>query len=266
MKFVDAHIHLSDSTYEGKVEKIIEDAKQSNIIALVSNSMDLETSCLSLQIAEKYPDLVYAAMGIHPWNVRKLRPHEIEDTVNMILEQKESNGKIVAVGEVGLDFHYVKTDELLNLQKKTFEEMLSAAEKTSLPVIMHSRGTAPQIMSILSSYNLKKVLFHWFSRPMKLLSQIVEYGYFITEGPPTLYSSGIRGIVRRIPLSNLLTETDGPVQFRGPFKGKMTTPSFIPPVVSAIAQIKNKKEDEVADQLIKNFNQFFGTTLVQIAS
>jgi len=257
MKFVDAHIHLSDPAYEGKVEKIIEDAKRSNIIALVSNSMNLETSHLSLQLAQKYPNLVYAAIGIHPWNIKQLQPHEIEDTINIILKHKEKTGKIVAVGEVGLDFQYVKTDELLNLQKKTFEEMLSAAEKTSLPVIIHSRGTALQIMNILSSYNLNKVLFHWFSRPIQLLSQIVDYGYFITEGPPSLYSSGIREIIRHIPLSNLLTETDGPVRFRGPFKGEMTTPSFIPSVVSAIAQIKNKKESDVADQLIENFNQFF---------
>ena len=83
-----------------------------------------------------------------------------------------------------------------------------------------------------------------------------------TEGPLALYSSGIREIVRRIPLSNLLTETDGPVQFGGPFKGEMTTPSFILYVVGAIDQVKNKKESDVADQLIKNFNQFFGTTLV----
>lgn len=262
MRFVDAHIHLSDPAYEGKVEKIIESATQSNIIALVSNSMNLETSRLSLQLAERYPSHVYAAIGIHPWNVKKLQSHETEDTINMILKHKESNGKIVAVGEIGLDFQYVKTDELLNLQKKTFEEMLSAAEKTSLPVIIHSRGTALQIMDILSSHNLKKVLFHWFSRPMKLLSQIVSYGYFITEGPPALYSSGIREVIRRIPLSNLLTETDGPVQFRSPFKGEMTTPSFIPSVVSAIAQIKNKKESDVADQLIRNFNHFFGTRLV----
>jgi len=262
MKYVDAHIHLSDPTYKGNTENLIEDAKQSNIIALVSNSMNLETSRISLQLAEKYPNLVYAAIGIHPWNIKQLQPNETEDTINLILRYKEGNEKIVAIGEIGLDFQYIKTDELLNLQKKTFEEMLSTAEKTSLPVIIHSRGTATQIMNILSSYNLKSALFHWFSRPMKLLSQIVDHGYFITEGPPSLYSSGIREIIRRTPLTNLLTETDSPVQFGGPFKGKMTKPSFIPLVVSAISQIKNKKEEDVADQLIKNFNQLFETTLV----
>lgn len=262
MKYIDAHIHLSDPAYQGKTETLIEDAKQSNIIAIVSNSMNLQTSCISLKLAQKHPNLVYAAVGIHPWNIKQLQPNETEDTINLILKHKESNGKILAIGEVGLDFQYVKTDELLNLQKKTFEEMLFTAEKTSLPVIIHSRGTAVEIMNILSSYNLKKVLFHWFSRPMNLLSQIVDHNYFITEGPPSLYSSGIREIIRRIPLTNLLTETDGPVEFRGPFKGQMTKPSFIPSVVSAIAQIKNKKENEVAEQLIKNFNQLFGTTLV----
>jgi TatD DNase family protein len=258
MKFIDAHIHLSDSEYSQKVGEIVEDAKQSNVVALVSNSMNLETSLLSLQLAEEYPDHVYAALGIHPWNVRNLSTNELQDAVNLIFQHEESREKVVAVGEIGLDFQYARSGELRDLQLQVFHEMLSTAEKLSLPVIIHSRGTASQIMSLLPSYGLKKVILHWFSRPIGLLSQIVDRGYFITEGPPSVFSKGIREIIRRIPLTNLLTETDGPVRFRGPFKGKMTTPLFIPLVVEAIAQLKGKKETEVADQIFQNFTNFFG--------
>jgi TatD DNase family protein len=258
MKFVDAHIHLSDPEYDQKVSEIVEDAKRSNVVAMVSNSMNLQTSLLSLRLAEEYPSLVYAALGIHPWNVKNLAPNELQDTVNLIFQQRERREKVVAVGEIGLDFQYARNRELKDLQLQVFHEMLRTAEKLSLPVIIHSRGTTPQVMSILPSYGLKKVLLHWFSRPMRLLSQIVDRGYYITEGPPSLYSNGIREIVRRIPLTNLLTETDGPVRFRGPFKGKVTTPSFIPLVVEAIAQLKEKKETDVADQILQNFADFFG--------
>jgi TatD DNase family protein len=263
MKLVDAHIHLSDGEYSQKVDDIIEDAKQSNVVALVSNSMDFDTSLLSLRLAEEYPNHVYAALGIHPWNVRNLSPNELQDTGNLIFQHGKRREKVVAVGEIGLDFKYTESKELQDLQLQVFHEMLSIAEKVSLPVIIHSRGTTNQIMSLLPSYGVKKVLLHWFSRPIGLLSQIVDHGYYITEGPPSVFSSGIREIIRRVPLTNLLTETDGPVRFGGPFKGKMTTPSFISLVVEAVAQLKGKKETEVADQIFRNFTNFFGVESVR---
>lgn len=261
MKFVDAHIHLSDPEYNQKVSEILEDAKRSKVVALVSNSMNLETSLLSLRLAEEYPNFVYAALGVHPWNVENLSPNEMQETIDVIFQQREHREKVVAVGEIGLDFQYGRSKELQNLQLKVFHEMLSAAEKLSLPVIIHSRGTTPQVVSLLPSYNLKKVLLHWFSRPIGLLPQIVDCGYYITEGPPSVYSKGIREVIRRIPLTNLLTETDGPVRFWGMFKGKITTPSFIPLVVKAVAQLKKLKETDVADQILQNFTNFFGITV-----
>ena len=262
MKFVDVHIHLSDPEYEGKVDELIEDARQSNVVALVSNSMNLRTSLLSLQLAEENPEFVFAALGIHPWNVKTLSPDEVQDMVNLILQHNKHKGKIIAVGEVGLDSIYTKDGQIKELQREVLDEMFHASEKTSLPVIIHSRGTTPEIVDLLPSYRVKKVLLHWFSRPISLLSRIVDRGYYITEGPPSVSSKRIREIVRRVPLTNLLTETDGPIRYWGPFKGKMTTPSFIPRIMEAIAEFKNMKEDDVANQILQNFINFFGVTPV----
>jgi len=259
MRFVDAHVHLTDPEYKVHIDKIIEDAKKSNVVALVSNSMNLQTSLQGIKLAEKHPKLVYAALGIHPWNIKEFLPNELEQTVNFILNHKQHE-RVVAIGEIGLDYKYLKEgkQELLNIQYEVFCKMLQLSEKLSLPAIIHSRGTTSEIMDILSSYNIKKVLLHWFSNPMKLLPEIVERGYYITEGPPTVYSSHIRDIVRRIPLTNLLTETDGPVRyFKPPFKGEMTTPTFIPLVVDAVAKIKDKEKAKVAEQIFKNFAAFF---------
>jgi TatD DNase family protein len=258
MRFVDAHIHLADSKYAQNVGEIVEDAKRSNVFVLVANSMDLESSRQSFRLAEDYPDHVYAALGIHPWNTKQLNSNEVEDTINLIFENKENRQRVVAVGEIGLDSSYSGSGEPTEIQMQVFHKMLSAAEKISLPVIIHSRGTTSQIVSLLPSYSIKKVLLHWFSQPHSLIPTIVDCGYYITEGPPSVFSNGIREIIRRIPLTNLMTETDGPVCFRGPFKGKLTTPSFIPTVVEAIAQLKEKEKTEVADQIFQNFIDFFG--------
>jgi TatD DNase family protein len=258
MRFADAHIHLADSRYAQNIGEIVEDAKRLNVSALVANSMDLESSRRSLSLAEEHPDHVYAALGIHPWNTKQLNPNEVEDTINLIFENRENRQRVVAVGEIGLDSSYSGGGEPTEAQMQVFHKMLSAAEKTSLPVIIHSRGTTSQIVSLLPSYKIKKVLLHWFSQPHSLIPTIVDRGYYITEGLPSVFSGGIREVVRRIPLTNLMTETDGPVSFRGPFKGKLTTPSFIPTVVEAIAELKGKEKSEVADRIFQNFVDFFG--------
>jgi TatD DNase family protein len=115
---------------------------------------------------------------------------------------------------------------------------------------------------MLPSYNLKRVLLHWFSHPMSALYKAVEHGYFITEGPPVAYSNGIREVVKKVPLTNLLTETDGPVTYRKlPFNGQLTRPSFIRTVVEAVAEVKNMAVDDVAEQIARNFEVFFGIKL-----
>jgi TatD DNase family protein len=255
MKLVDAHIHLSDEEYSKCINEIITEAKNSEVVALVSNSMNLETSMKSLKLTEQYPRMVYAALGIHPWTVNVLTEEELQQTIELI-SQNRQNKAFVAVGEIGLDYKYMN---IWDKQLMVFDQMLHLAEKLNLPVIIHSRGTTAKIVEMLPSYNLKKVLLHWFSNPISALSKAVENGYYITEGPPTVYSNGIREVVRRVPLSNLLTETDGPVRFfKQPFVGRMTTPAFIPTVVKAIAEIKKMDDADVAEQIMKNFTEFFG--------
>jgi TatD DNase family protein len=132
-----------------------------------------------------------------------------------------------------------------------------------LPVIIHSRGTIDKIVEILPSYRLKRVLLHWFSHPLRALRIVVDNGYFITEGPPVVYSNGIREVVGKVPLTNFLTETDGPVTYwKHPYNGQLTKPSFIHNVVEAVAKIKKMQMEDVADQIAKNFEVFFNIKLI----
>jgi len=258
MRFVDAHIHLSDEEYSKCTDEIMADAKKANVAALVSNSMDLRTSIESVKLAEKYQGMVYAALGIHPWSVQALTDDELQQTLDYIMKQK-GNKALVAIGEIGLDFKYEK---VMDKQLKVFDKMLHLAEELDLPVVVHSRGMTEKIIEMLPSYKVKKVLLHWFSNPISALPKAVENGYCITEGPVTVYSNGIRDVVRKVPLNNLMTETDGPVRyFKSPFDGKRTTPAFIPLVIEAIAEVKRMDVDDVATQILSNFEGFFGTRL-----
>jgi len=258
MRLVDAHIHLSDSEYAKHMDVLISEAGRSEVVALVSNSMDLETSMGSLRLAEKYPRTVYPALGIHPSNVNMLKENELEETLKLISEQNQKKS-VVAIGEIGLDHKY---KQMWDRQMAVFDKMLHLAEDLLLPVIIHSRGTTAQIVEMLPSYNLRKVLLHWFSHPMSALSKVIDHGYSISEGPPVAYSKGIRAVVRKVPLANFLTETDGPVTYRKPpFKGELTKPSFIRTVVEAAAEVKHMDVVDVAEQVARNFEEFFSIKL-----
>lgn len=258
MKLIDAHVHLTDPEYAGHTDELIADARTAGIVALVSNSMDLQTSQQSLQLAEKYPDLVHAALGIHPWNVNVLKENEHHETLQLIQDQAQK-GNVIAVGEIGLDIKY---ERIWDKQMTVFTEMLHTAEKLALPVIIHSRGTTAKIVEMLPSYNLKRVLLHWFSYPITTLHEAVSHGYSISEGPPATYSLGIREVIAQVPLTNLLTETDGPVKYyKPPFNGQMTKPSHVRDVVEAVAEIKRIPVDDVAAQIAANFEEFFNVKL-----
>jgi TatD DNase family protein len=255
MKLIDAHIHLSDDEYSGCIDEILQEAKALSVVALVSNSMDLRTSIGSLELAERFPSMVFAAVGIHPWTVNDLTNDQFQETVDFISRKAKSKG-LVAIGEIGLDFKYMN---IWDMQLKVFDSMLHLAEKLELPVIIHSRGTTAQIVDMLPSYSVKKVLLHWFSSPISALTKAVDHGFYVSEGAPVVFSKGIRDVVKRVPMENLLTETDGPVRFfRPPFQGKRTTSAFIPTIVKAIAEVRQMDPRSVAEHVRENFEGFFG--------
>ncbi|HUW49192.1 MAG TPA: TatD family hydrolase [Patescibacteria group bacterium] len=255
MKLVDAHIHLSDDDYSGCVDDIVQEAKALSVVALVSSSMDLKTSIGSLELAERFPSMVYAAVGIHPWTVNDLMDDQFQETIDFISKKAKNKG-LVAIGEIGLDFKYMN---IWDKQLKVFDSMLHLAEKLELPVIIHSRGTTAQIVDMLPSYSVKKVLLHWFSNPISALTKAVDHGFYISEGAPVAFSNGIRDVVKKVPMENLLTETDGPVRFfRPPFQGKRTTSAFIPTIIKAIAEVRKMDPQSVAEHVRENFEGFFG--------
>ena len=122
MKLIDAHVHLSDAEYTGHINELIADAKNADVTALVTNSMDLKTCQNDVKLAEKYPDLVYPALGIHPWNVNVIEEKEIQETIEFIQQHKSA---VKAIGEIGLDAKY---ETICEKQTMVFDRMLRLAE------------------------------------------------------------------------------------------------------------------------------------------
>ncbi len=124
MKLIDAHVHLSDAEYTSHIDELVTDAKNAGVTALVTNSMDLQTCQNDVKLAEKYPDLVYPALGIHPWNVNVIKEKELQETIDFIQKQKDI---VKAIGEIGLDYKY---ETIWEKQTMVFDKMLRLAENT----------------------------------------------------------------------------------------------------------------------------------------
>ena len=180
MKLIDAHVHLSDAEYTGHIDELIADAKNAGVVALMTNSMDLKT-CQNDLNWQRNTDLVYPALGIHPWNVNVLKKTNLK---NHRFNPKTKN-IVKAIGEIGLDYKY---ETVWEKQMVVFDKMLHLAESLELSGIIHSRGTTDKVVDMLPS-TLKRVLLHWFSYPMTALIRAIDNGYFITEGPPATYST-----------------------------------------------------------------------------
>jgi TatD DNase family protein len=255
LSYVDAHIHLADAGYAGKVEELIADSAQHNVSMLLSNAVDYETSIQTIQLAKQYPGRVLAAVGVHPSTVtfepnRNLQLEKFEQTI------KQDAEYISAIGEIGLDGKYTQDRSLKRQQLETFRFFLRLAERQKLPVVVHSRQAVEETLKTLAEFNLRQVLLHWYDGPPEKLLPLKNQGYFISIGPALLYSRRISEIARTTDLSMILTETDGPVPYRGLFESQLTKPSFVIEVVRKLSEVKSVNPESARDSIHLQFQRY----------
>ena len=252
MSYVDAHIHLADPAYKGRVESVLDDARQNGITQLLSNAVDYDTSLETISLAKQYGHSVLAAVGLHPSTVVN-KGNSDQDKFEDLLDE---HGRYVsAIGEIGLDGKYTQDEGKTRLQKETFRFFLGLAERKRLPVVIHSRLALDDVLDDLSRFDPPRVLLHWYDGPTQKLKLIQDRGYLISIGPSLLYSKRIAEIARASDLSIILTETDGPVSYHGSFEGKMTQPSFVIDVVKKIAETKSMNVETVRETILNNFRR-----------
>jgi TatD DNase family protein len=254
LSYVDAHLHLADAAYAGTVETVLENAAANDVKYLLSNGMDYDSSVKTLALAERYKGKVLAAGGIHPWTAAGSNTQLDLEIFEKLVGQNRD--QVTAIGEIGLDGQYSKDEEKRLKQREVFLFFLRLAERCKLPAIVHSRLAVDEVLSILPSYAIPKVVLHRYSGSAEHLQSLRDRGYLITVGPSILYSKRTHEIARRADPSMLLTETDGPVTYFGPFKGKTTYPAFVIDVVKKLAELKKENIDHVRSAVWNNFQSF----------
>lgn len=234
----DTHAHYDDKSFDKDRAEVLDTLPQKDVFAVVNAGADIESSVKSIEISKEY-NYVYASVGIHPENI----PDEKCDYIN-ILENLLKNEKVVAVGEVGLDYHYSKDRK--KEQLKLFEDQIILAIKHNLPVIVHDREAHRDTMDLLKKYNPKGIV-HCFSGSVEMAKEVIKLGMYIGIGGLITFKNAKTAVsvVENIPLSSIVLETDAPYMTPVPFRGTRCNSSHIKYTAEKIAEIKKINVDEV---------------------
>ncbi len=246
--FTDSHCHIYSEYYDN-IDEVIKLAEDNNVKRFINNGTDRKSNSEVLNLIDKYPNM-YGAIGIHPENVHE---YTMED-INFI-EENLSNKKIIAIGEIGLDYHYTKEDK--KEQIKLLELQLSLAEKYNMPVIIHSREATFDTLNTLKKYHVKGVI-HSFSGSVETAREYIKMGYLLgINGVITFKNANLKDVYKDIELENIVLETDSPYLTPEPFRGNTNNPSHILDIATYVANLKNISLGKLANITNKNLNKIF---------
>ncbi|MBE5904455.1 MAG: TatD family deoxyribonuclease [Pseudobutyrivibrio sp.] len=240
----ETHAHYDDEKFDGdRVELLSHLLKENNIGNIVNVGASFRGCKDSLKLAESY-DNVYAAIGIHP--------EEIDDASDEVLEwirENASNPKVVAIGEIGLDYYWVKDPEGRAKQRIWFDKQMDLAKEVNLPVVIHSREAAEDTFNTIKSYNTQDVkgIVHCYSYSKELALEYVKMGWYIGVGGVVTFKNGKKLVetVEAIPLENIVLETDCPYMAPEPHRGSRNSSIYLKYVSEKIAQLKGVSVEEV---------------------
>lgn len=246
--FTDTHCHIYKEYYEN-IDEILKNAKENKINRMINNGCDKKSNSEVLELIGKYENM-YGALGIHPENVEEYIQEDIK-----LIEKQLNHKKVIAIGEIGLDYHYTKENK--EKQKKLLEEQLSLAERYHLPVIIHSREATEDTINILKNYKTKGVI-HSFSGSLETAKIYIKMGYLLgINGVITFKNSKLKDVIREIPLENIVLETDSPYLTPEPFRGKRNEPARILEIAKFISELKEISIEELAGITNDNIKRIF---------
>ena len=247
---IDSHAHLYyDEIYQNLDDKL-KLAKLAGVTHILTIGTDFGTMPTNIEIAEKH-DNVFSSIGVHP-----LHSHEPRDLKK--LQDWSNKEKVVAIGEVGLDYHY-EEENPRTAQKALLQDMLSISADVNLPYIFHARECFPDILDIVADYDITDAIFHCYTDSLENAKKILDLGYYISFSGVVTFkkSEELREIARFVPDDRFLIETDSPYLAPVPYRGKTNEPAFVSLIAECLANLREKTIDEISDITTKNFYTLF---------
>ena len=250
----DTHAHYDDNSFDEDRERVLNELK-SNGVALILNCASSYESIEKTYNLTIENDFIYGALGIHPENADEFN----EDVENEITNLINKNEKIIAIGEIGLDYYWEENPPR-EVQKKVFRKQMELAEKLNLPVIIHDREAHGDTLDIIKEFPNVKGIVHCFSGSVEFAMECIKLGYYIGIGGVVTFKNAKKliDVVTKIPLDKILVETDAPYMAPVPNRGKRNKSDYIAYVIEKIGNIKEMKPEEVNLAVNDNFKRLIG--------
>lgn len=249
MELFDSHAHYNDEKFEGE-ESIIEEIYKEGVTKLITAGYNLETTKKAIQIAKKY-EFVYATAGISPNDIQGITEKDLEEIENLA-----KNEKIVAIGEIGLDYYWNKENK--EEQRRIFIKQIEIANKLDLPIVIHTREAVQDTLEILKIDKARGV-FHCCPLNIELIKQGLKLGFYISFAGPITFknSKNAKQVIEYVPLDKMLIETDSPYLSPEPLRGRRNDSRNIKYIAQKIAEVKNIPVEEVAKITYENAKKVF---------
>lgn len=260
---VDSHCHLNFidlEPFHHQLEKVIEAAQAENVLHFLSVCVELKDFPKLCEIAEKYPQ-VSISVGIHPATEGFGDDPSVEN-----LSQLALHPRCVAIGETGLDYYHVKTEEHQRLQRLRFEHHIETAIAVNKPLIIHTRDAADDTLALMKSSQADSVggVMHCFSESWDVAKRALDLNFYISISGIVTFKNAerLREVAKQVPLDRMLIETDSPYLAPVPFRGKQNHPALVKYVALALSELRQVSLEEIAEQTTRNFFRCFPQALV----
>lgn len=266
MSYFDSHAHLDDERFDIDRQEVIKRVKDKNMKGFVSAGYSLEGSKKAIELAKKY-EFIYATAGISPNDISHNEEKvwkDIEEIERMVKEQvdnKEIQSKLVAIGEIGLDYYWEKDENMRELQKKVCIKQIEIANKYNLPIVIHVREAIIDMLEILKNNPVKrKGVFHCCPQNRELIKEALKLDFYISFAGPITFknSKNAAEIINLVPNNRILIETDSPYLAPEPVRGSRNEPINVEYVAKKIAESKQIDIKKVIDFTNKNVEELFG--------
>ena len=255
IEFVDTHCHLDDDKFKDDLIEAIERAKSAGVTRIIDFGSSLKSSEIAAQLATEHEE-IFAGVGIHPEEIDDFSKSNVVDK----LVELTKNDKVIAIGEIGLDYHWTQDTDIKERQKKIFIQQLDLARQLNLPICIHERDAHGDALKILKTEakGLRGVL-HCFSGSLEMAREVWKLGLLIgVDGPLTFKNSAkLPEIVKAAPSDMLLIETDSPYLAPTPYRGKRNEPAFVIEVAKKIAEIRSESLELIAKITTKNAENLY---------
>jgi TatD DNase family protein len=266
--FADSHAHLFLKDYSDDLGDVIKRAIDAGVKYIITPGTDLETSQSAIKLAEKY-EMIYACVGFHPHDAAKADFRSLEE-----IEKLSHHSKVVAIGEIGLDYHYDYSPR--DKQQEIFARQMEIAARSSLPIVIHSRDSEEDLLNIVEkqiallpgwrsqdNVSLPRGVFHCFPGDVAMAHKVIEWDFYISIPGPVTFSNKSKPnlmveVAKEISLNHILLETDSPYLTPVPFRGKRNEPANIPLIARIIADLQEKEVQTIGIVTTKNVETLFG--------